>query len=93
LKFPLDANVEYRLASFLISLRMQRVEQMMKVFERFYRAVDASTSGIPGLGIGLYLVAEIIKHHGGTITVESAVGQGSAFHVTLPLSRHKSVET
>ena len=54
------------------------------IFERFYRVVDPSTNAIPGLGIGLYLVAEIIKHHGGTITVESALGQGSTFHVALP---------
>ena len=58
--------------------------QHEKIFERFYRAVDPSTNVIPGLGIGLYLVAEIIKHHGGTITVESAVGKGSTFHVALP---------
>jgi signal transduction histidine kinase len=68
-------------------------EQRAHIFEGFYRAVDASTRGFPGLGIGLYLVAEIIKHHGGTITVESAMGQGSTFHVTLPLSRHESVGT
>jgi signal transduction histidine kinase len=62
-------------------------EQREKIFERFYRAVDASTQGFPGLGIGLYIVAEIIQHHGGTITVESAMGKGSTFHVTLPLTR------
>ncbi|HEX6478360.1 MAG TPA: HAMP domain-containing sensor histidine kinase [Ktedonobacteraceae bacterium] len=66
-------------------------DQREKIFERFYRAVDPSTNAIPGLGIGLYLVAEIIKHHGGTITVESALGQGSAFHVALPLTRHESL--
>ncbi len=66
-------------------------DQREKIFERFYRAVDPSTSGISGLGIGLYLVAEIIQHHGGTITVESALGQGSTFHVALPLTRHESL--
>jgi signal transduction histidine kinase len=62
-------------------------DQREKIFERFYRAVDPSTNAVPGLGIGLYLVAEIIQHHGGTITVESALGQGSTFHVVLPLTR------
>jgi signal transduction histidine kinase len=66
-------------------------DQHEKIFERFYRAVDPSTNAIAGLGIGLYLVAEIIKHHGGTITVESAPGQGSTFHVALPLTRHESL--
>ncbi len=62
-------------------------EQREHIFERFYRAVDPSTKEFSGLGIGLYLVAEIIKHHGGTITVESAIGKGSTFHVALPLTR------
>ena len=62
-------------------------EQHERIFERFYRAIDASRQGFPGLGIGLYLVAEIIKQHGGTIRVESAMGQGSTFHVVLPLTR------
>jgi len=64
-------------------------EQREYIFERFYRVVDPSTNAIPGLGIGLYLVAEIIKHHGGTITVESVIGKGSTFHVVLPLTRHE----
>ncbi len=62
-------------------------EQHERIFERFYRAIDASRQGFPGLGIGLYLVAEIIKQHGGTIRVESVMGQGSTFHVVLPLTR------
>jgi signal transduction histidine kinase len=66
-------------------------DQREHIFERFYRAVDPSTNAIPGLGIGLYLVAEIIKHHGGTITVESAMGKGSTFHVTLPLTGNESL--
>ena len=64
-------------------------DQREKIFERFYRVVDPSTNAIAGLGIGLYLVAEIIKHHGGTITVDSALGQGSTFHVALSLTRHE----
>ena len=62
-------------------------DQRKHIFERFYRAVDPSTQGVPGLGIGLYLVAEISKHYGGTITVESALGKGSTFHVAFPLTR------
>jgi PAS domain S-box-containing protein len=58
-----------------------------KIFERFYRAADLRQSAIPGLGMGLYIVAEIVKSHGGTITVDSAVGQGSTFTVTFPRNR------
>ncbi|GHO73830.1 hypothetical protein KSD_16010 [Ktedonobacter sp. SOSP1-85] len=59
-------------------------EQRDKIFERFYRATGPKQKAIPGLGMGLYIVAEIVKHHGGTITVESEVGKGSTFMVTLP---------
>ncbi len=62
-------------------------EQREKIFERFYRAADPKQRAIPGLGMGLYIVAEIVKRHGGTITVDSEVGKGSTFTVTLPLTR------
>ncbi|GCE20088.1 hypothetical protein KDK_38880 [Dictyobacter kobayashii] len=62
-------------------------EQLDKIFERFYRVTDLRQGAIPGLGMGLYIVAEIVKHHGGTITVDSTVGKGSTFTVTLPLMR------
>jgi signal transduction histidine kinase len=62
-------------------------EQRDKIFERFYRAAGPKQRAIPGLGMGLYIVAEIVKRHGGTITVDSAVGKGSTFTVTLPRKR------
>jgi len=63
-------------------------EQRDKIFERFYRAADSEQRAIPGLGMGLYIVAEIVKGHGGTITVDSEVGKGSTFTVTLPRKRN-----
>ncbi|GHO77898.1 hypothetical protein KSD_56690 [Ktedonobacter sp. SOSP1-85] len=62
-------------------------EQRDKIFERFYRVLSAKQRAIPGLGMGLYIVAEIVKHHGGTISVESDVGKGSTFTITLPTRR------
>ena len=62
-------------------------EQREKIFERFYRVVDLSQRAVPGLGMGLYIVAEIVKRHGGTLTVNSEAGKGSTFQVTLPLER------
>ncbi len=62
-------------------------EQREKIFERFYRTADPKQRVIPGLGMGLYIVAEIVKRYGGTITVDSEVGKGSTFTVTLPLMR------
>ena len=59
-------------------------EHLNRVFERFYQ-VDGSTSRrFGGMGVGLALVWEIIEAHGGTVNVESEVGEGSQFIVTLP---------
>ena len=63
-------------------------EQRDKIFERFYRVTDPKRRAIPGLGMGLYIVAEIVKHHEGTITVDSTVGKGSTFTVTFPKRRN-----
>jgi two-component system sensor histidine kinase VicK len=57
-----------------------------KLFTRYYRVENKQTERIAGFGIGLYLSAEIIKHHQGTIKVESTVGAGSVFYFDLPLS-------
>jgi PAS domain S-box-containing protein len=62
-------------------------EQRDKIFDRFYRVSGPSQRAVPGLGMGLYIVAEIVKGHGGTITVDSEIGKGSTFQVTLPRKR------
>lgn len=62
-------------------------EQREKIFERFYRASDPSHRAVAGLGMGLYIVTQIVTRMGGTITVESEIGKGSTFVVTLPLER------
>jgi two-component system OmpR family sensor kinase len=57
-------------------------DQADRVFDRFYRA---STSRDGGSGLGLFIVATLARGFGGTATVESAPGEGSAFTVVLPL--------
>jgi len=57
-----------------------------QLFNRFYRAENVHVHGISGLGIGLFVVNEIVELHGGSISVESEVGRGSSFTVRLPLS-------
>jgi signal transduction histidine kinase len=57
------------------------------LFERFFRADPARTSGNDGVGLGLSLVKWIVDRHHGRITVESQPGQGSTFTVDLPLAR------
>lgn len=56
-----------------------------QLFHRFYRAGNAESMGISGMGIGLFVVNEIVELHGGNITVASVEGEGSTFTVYLPL--------
>lgn len=55
------------------------------LFERFYRVRGEQEQTFPGLGMGLYIVHEIIKRHRGTLTLESEEGKGSTFLISLPL--------
>lgn len=57
-----------------------------QLFRRFYRAANAEGLGISGLGIGLFVVSQIVELHGGTIGVVSEEGAGSSFTVGLPLA-------
>jgi signal transduction histidine kinase len=60
-------------------------EDAERIFERFYRAKDARVSKITGTGLGLTLAKEVARLHGGDVTVESQLNQGSTFTLTLPL--------
>jgi signal transduction histidine kinase len=60
-------------------------EKQAYVFERFYRVRSPEHETFPGLGLGLYLSAEIVKRQGGKIWVESQPGTGSTFYFTLRL--------
>ena len=62
------------------------------LFQQFYRATNVEVQQIQGMGIGLYVVKEIVALHEGEITVESREGQGSTFTVSLPLYTGTSAE-
>lgn len=61
-----------------------REGDLQRIFERFYRAPNVRSS-IPGSGIGLAYVKEIVERHGGAIHVHSVEGAGSTFTLRLPL--------
>ena len=60
-------------------------EEHARIFEKFYRAAARENQFIPGTGLGLALVAQIVKAHGGRVTVDSAVGKGSTFYLRFPV--------
>jgi two-component system OmpR family sensor kinase len=59
--------------------------EQARIFREFYRAPEAYRSNVEGTGLGLALVKRHIEALGGTVEVESAVGQGATF--TIRLSR------
>ena len=61
-------------------------EDIDKLFQPFQRTSVQSTAGEKSTGLGLVIVKRIVEGHGGTIWVESAVGEGSTFFVSLPLN-------
>jgi signal transduction histidine kinase/DNA-binding response OmpR family regulator len=58
--------------------------ELPRLFERFHRVEGARGRSFEGSGIGLALVQELVKLHGGSIRVESKVGRGSTFTVSIP---------
>ncbi len=84
ISFPVESIAERRLLG--VQLRDHGIgmtaEQQARCFERFYRA-DVSGK-IPGTGLGLCIVKEIMDLHGGRIDLESAMGQGTKVTIWLP---------
>ncbi|MCX6363373.1 MAG: ATP-binding protein, partial [Actinobacteria bacterium] len=59
-------------------------EDLPHVFTRFWRGEKSRSRATGGAGIGLSIVQELVRAHGGRVTVESTVGQGSVFRVVMP---------
>lgn len=60
-------------------------DQVGTIFEKFYRVKTEAVNNIAGIGLGLYLSAEIIRQTGGAIWVESKINEGSTFSFSLPV--------
>ena len=61
-------------------------DALESIFERYSRVDSQATKDIPGTGLGLPIVRQIVQLHGGRVWAESELGRGSVFHVALPLA-------
>jgi PAS domain S-box-containing protein len=86
---PIDVRVKGRDGSVCVSIRDRGIgiapEHHSKIFQRFERAVSERNYG--GLGLGLWIVREIVQAHGGRVGFESSPAVGSTFFIELPVSR------
>lgn len=58
-----------------------------RIFDKFHRCENASASGIEGTGLGLAITKHLVELHGWEITVQSRLGQGTTFTMTIPIPR------
>ena len=94
-KFTLQGMIEVRLEAqggqAVLTVRDTgvgiRSEEIPQVFERFHRIERSRGRTQEGAGIGLALVQELSKLHGGTVNVESVLGRGSTFQLAIPLGK------
>ena len=77
-----DKNIEVSVQDTGLGIAADELE---KVFEKFYRSTDPRVQEQTGTGLGLALSQEVVRLHGGKITVESELNKGSTFNMTLPL--------
>jgi signal transduction histidine kinase len=87
---PVEVQAERAEPWALVQVRDQGIgipaAAQAQLFAQFYRAPNAVSRQISGMGIGLYIVKELVERHGGTVSVESAEGEGSSFTLLLPLA-------
>ncbi|HLX70305.1 MAG TPA: ATP-binding protein, partial [Verrucomicrobiae bacterium] len=94
-KFTLDGEIRVTLACTRreVELRVQDTgvgvpaDEIPRLFERFHRVENTRGRTHEGSGIGLALVQELVKIHGGSVRAESCLGSGSTFIITIPLGK------
>jgi signal transduction histidine kinase len=79
---PVDGNVVITVADTGAGIS---AEQLPHIFDKFFQADNQAQAATKGTGLGLAIAKEIVEAHGGQTTVESRVGEGTSFVVTLPI--------
>ncbi len=85
----IELRVEARDGEGLISVSDEGIgippDERERIFEKFYRLDPSMTRGVGGSGLGLYIIRELVTQMGGEVRVESELGRGSTFTLSLPL--------
>jgi signal transduction histidine kinase len=85
---PIDVTIESAGENYRVEVRDKGIgippEDIPRLFGRFSRGSNARRAKIAGTGIGLFIVKMIVERHGGTVDVNSTLGEGSTFGVVLP---------
>jgi len=89
-KSPVSVKVYSEGSTALVDVRDQGIgiseENQQRIFQQFERI--SARHSVAGLGLGLFISEQIVTAHGGTITVQSRIGEGALFRVCLPLQEN-----
>lgn len=89
-KSPIDVSVYVEGQNAIVEVRDQGIgiseENQQRIFQQFERV--SAKHAVAGLGLGLFISEQIVAAHGGKITVQSALGEGAVFRVSLPLAQN-----
>ncbi|MBS5837689.1 MULTISPECIES: hybrid sensor histidine kinase/response regulator [Pseudomonas] len=89
-KSPIDVSVYVEGENAIVQVRDQGIgiseENQQRIFQQFERV--SAKHAVAGLGLGLFISEQIVAAHGGKITVQSALGEGAVFRVSLPLAQN-----
>jgi signal transduction histidine kinase len=92
---PITLAVRHELDDAIVNVTDRGIgippQDVPRLFGRYVRASNALDSKVQGVGLGLYVSHGIVAAHGGTLTVESVLHEGSTFTIRLPL--HQGPET
>jgi PAS domain S-box-containing protein len=83
---PVNRSVRFSIADCGLGVP---TSERARIFEKFYRLDPAMTRGIGGTGLGLYICRELLRRIDGRIWVEPNDGQGSVFHVEVPVAAER----
>jgi signal transduction histidine kinase len=75
-------SIEFKIADTGIGIPRDKIQT---IFDMFQQVDSSATRKYSGVGLGLYIVKKFTEQLGGTVTVNSELGKGSVFTVTLPL--------